>query len=149
MLGADVLVAQALSFFGGHIQDALALGAKGNFDRGGDALADGDAGFNLFANRFDGALLTQEAVGQGLVLAHQAEQKMLGFDVRAAVLAGFVPRKKYDASRFFRIPFEHVSSLLPRGHRSRRPQPREYAERHVPASESGYNARRAPDCAWR
>jgi hypothetical protein len=32
---------------------------------------------------------------------------VFGLDVRAAVLAGFVPCKEYDASRFFCIPFEH------------------------------------------
>src|SRR6266849_4107910 len=74
---------------------------------------------------------------------------MLRLDVRAAVLAGFVPRKKYDASRFLCITFEHVSSLLPSGARSPRPQPGEFAERHVPASVSGHTARRAPGCASR
>src|SRR4029077_3568297 len=112
-------------------------------------LANRDARFNLFANGLDRALLPQKSVRQRLVLAHQAEQQMLGLDVRAAILAGFVPRKKYDASRLFRIPFEHVSSLLPLGPRSLRPQPREFAERHVPIPEPGRTARRASNCASR
>jgi len=107
MLGADMLVAEPLRFFCRHIKDALALRAKRDFDRRGDALADGDAGFDLFANRFDRALLAQETVGQRFVLAHQAEQQMLRLDVRAPVLAGFVPGKKDDASRFLSISFEH------------------------------------------
>src|SRR6266852_5486237 len=131
MLGADVLVAETLRFFRRHIKDALALRAERHFDGGRDALADGNAGFDLLANRFDRALLAQETVGQGFVLAHQAEQQMLGLDVRAAILAGFVPCKKDDASRFLGITFEHVSSLLPQGYRSQRPQPCEYAERRV------------------
>src|SRR5712691_11115489 len=147
MLGADVLVAQSLRFFRRHVKDALALRAQRHFDGSGDALADGDAGFDLLAYRFDRALLAQKTVGQRFVLAHQAEQQMLRLDVRAAILAGFVPRKKYDASRFLCITFEHVSSLLPRGSRSRRPQSRELAERHVPAQVSGHTARRAPGCA--
>src|SRR5216110_1526660 len=134
MLGADVFVAETFRFFRRHV---------------GDALADGDAGFNLFSYRFDRALLPQETVGQGFVLAHQAEQQMLGLDVRAAILAGFVPGEKYDASRFLCITFEHVSSLLPRGSRSPRPQPREFAARHAPAPVSGHTARRAPGCASR
>jgi hypothetical protein len=52
--------------------------------------------------------LPQEAIGQGFVLAHQAEQQMLGLDVRAAILAGFVSRKENNASCFFCIAFEHV-----------------------------------------
>src|SRR5712664_3517976 len=137
MLGADVLVAEALRFFRRHIRDPLAL------------PADRYAACDLVAYQFARALLAQETVGQGLVLAHQAEQQMLRLDVRAAILAGFVPRKKYDASRFLCITFEHVSSLLPLGSRSRRPQPREFAERHAPAPESGHTARRAPGCASR
>src|SRR6266566_9100483 len=74
---------------------------------------------------------------------------MLRLDVRAAILAGFVPRKKYDASRFLCVTFEHVSSLLPLGPPSRRPQPREFAERHAPAPVPGHTARRAPGCASR
>src|SRR5260370_42698892 len=148
MLGADVLVAEALRFFRGHIEDALALRAERHFDGSRDALADGDAGFDLLAYRFDRALLPQETVGQGLVLAHQAEQQMLGLDIRAAILAGFVSCKKYDASRFLLITFEHVSSLLPLGPPPLKPQPREFAERHVPAPEPGRIARRAPGCGW-
>src|SRR6266700_7089648 len=138
MLGADVLVAEPLRFFRRHVKDALALRAERHFDGGRDALSDGDAGFDLLAYRFDRALLPQETVGQGFVLAHQAEQQMLGLDVRAAILAGFVPGEKYDASRFLCITFEHVSSLLPRGSRSRRPPSRELAESHVPAQVSGH-----------
>src|SRR5215470_13058554 len=72
---------------------------------------------------------------------------MFRLDVRAAVLAGFITREKYDATRFLCITFEHVSSLLPLGPRPLRPQPRGYAERHVPALVRGRNARRAPGCA--
>src|SRR5207245_1152227 len=149
MLGAHVLVTEALRLFRRHIKDALALRAERHFDGRRDALANGDAGFDLFAYRLDRALLAQEAVGQRFVLAHQAKQQMLRLDVRAAILAGFVPCKKYDASRFLCIPFEHVSSLLPQEPRPPRPQPRESAERHAPAPVSGRTARRAPGCASR
>jgi len=49
----------------------------------------------------------QEAVGQCLVLAQQAQQQVLGLDVGRAELAGLVPRKEDDAPRLFCIAFEH------------------------------------------
>src|SRR6266436_5419062 len=149
MLGADMLMAEPFRFFCRHIKDALALRAQRHFHRSGNPFANRDARFDLFANRFDRPLLPQKSVRQRLVLAHQAEQQMLRLDVRAAVLAGFVPRKEYDPTRFLCVPFEHVSSLLPLGPRSRRPQPREIAERHVPVPEPGRIARRASNCASR
>jgi len=107
VLCADVLVAQALRFFRRHVQDALAFRAQRHFHRSGNALADGDTGFNFFSDGFDRALLPQESICQRFVLAHQAEQQMLRLNVRTSILAGFVPGKKDDASRFFCISFEH------------------------------------------
>src|SRR5260370_36774747 len=74
---------------------------------------------------------------------------MGGSDERGVNLAGVVAGKKYDTTRFLGITFEHVSSLLPLGSRSPKPQPREFAERHVRAPVSGRTARRAPSCASR
>src|ERR1700741_3193932 len=74
---------------------------------------------------------------------------MFGFDVRAPVLAGFVPGKKDDATRFFCISFEHVSSLLPRGSPSLRLSPSESAEHHVPVPPHGHILPLAPGCASR
>ena len=107
MLGAHVLMPESFRFFRGHVQDALALRAERHFHRRGDALANRDARFDLFSNGFDRALLPQESVRQGFVLAHQAQQQVLGLDVRAAVLAGFVPGKKDYTSRFLCISFKH------------------------------------------
>ena len=149
MLRPDVLVPEPFGLFRGHVQDALALSAERDFDGGGDAFANRDAGLDLFPDRFDRTLLPQETVGQGLILAHQSEQQMFGLDVRAAVLAGFVSCEKYDATRFFCVAFEHVSSLLPLGPRSLEPQPREFAERHVQVRVSGRIAQRAPGCGSR
>src|SRR2546429_3451465 len=111
--------------------------------------SDLDARLNLFTNGFDRALLAQEAVGQSFVLAHQAKQQMLRFNVGTAILAGFVSCKKDDATRFLCIPFEHVSSLLPQGPRPPWPQLRGYAELHVPAPGCGCNAQRARGYASR
>src|SRR5215467_740912 len=147
MLRSDVFVAQTFGLFRGHVQDALALRAQGHFDRSGNALANSDAGFNLFANGFDGTLLAEKTVGQSLVFAHQAEKQMLRLNIWAAILAGLVPGKEYDTTRFLCIAFEHVSSLLPQGPRPRQPQLRGYAERRVPAPGCGGNARRASNCA--
>src|SRR3974390_1243624 len=107
MLGADVLVAEAFRFFRSAVQNALAFGAERHLDGRGDALANGDAGLDLFPNGLDGTLLAEEAVCQSFVLAHQAKQKVLGLDVRTAVLAGLIPRKENDTTRFFRISFKH------------------------------------------
>src|SRR5205823_5665770 len=90
--------------------------------------------------------LHQNFRAEALLFAEHTEQKMFGLDIRAAILAGFVSCKKYDASRFLCITFEHVSSLLPLGPRSLKPQPREFAERHVPAPVCGRTGRRAPGC---
>src|SRR5208283_5629663 len=106
MLCSHVLMAQALRFLRRHIQDALALRAQGHFHGRGNALANGDARFDLFANGFDGALLAQEPVGKRLVFAHQTQQEVLGLDVRATVLAGLVPGEKYDAPGFLCVSFE-------------------------------------------
>src|SRR5882724_1835252 len=90
MLGANMLDAETFGFFAGHIEDSLALRAERHFDRGRNTFADGDASFDLFADRFNRALLPQEAIGQCFVLAHQTEQQMLGLDVRTSVLTGFI-----------------------------------------------------------
>ena len=102
-----MLVAEALRLFRSAVQNALAFGAERHFHGSGDALADGDAGLDLFPDGFDGTLLAEEAVRQGFVLSHQAKQQMLSLDVGAAVLAGLIPREEDDTTRFFRISFEH------------------------------------------
>ena len=119
MFGADVPVAEALGFFGGEIQDALGFLAERDFHGRGDALANGDALFDLFADGLDGAVGTQKTIGQCFVLAHQAEQQVLGLDVRGTVLAGFVARKKYDASCLLSVAFKHGSTRFSLSTRTR------------------------------
>ena len=115
MLGADVLVPEPFGFFGGVVQDALAFLAQRDFHRGGDALAHGDARFDFLADGFDRAVRAQKSVGQRLVFAQQAEQQVLGLDVRAAVLARLVPREKDHAPCLLCIAFKHGSPTLSRG----------------------------------
>ncbi len=112
MFGAYVLMAQPLGLFGSEVQDALALLAQRHFDGRGDALANGDARFDLLADGLDRAVRAQESIRESLILAHQAEQQMLGLDVRASVLAGLVASEKDDATGLFRIAFKHGSALF-------------------------------------
>src|SRR5579864_8563778 len=107
MLCANILIAGALSFLGGIVQDALALLAQGYFDGRGYALADGDSGFDLVADRFDGVMASQEVIGQCLVFTHQTEQQMFGFDVRASVLTGLIACEENYASGFLGESLKH------------------------------------------
>jgi hypothetical protein len=109
VFGADVLVGEAFGFFGGVGEDALALVGERQVDRGGDLLADGGVALDLLADGFDGCVRTQEAVGERLVLAQQAEQQVLGLDVRRAELAGLVAGKEDNSSRLLGLAFEHIS----------------------------------------
>ena len=108
VLGADVPVGQPLGFFGGVCQNPLALVAQGKVHGSGNFLPDGGMPLDLFADGFNGGVRAQKPVGQRLVLAQQAQQQVLGLDVRAAELARFVAGKEYYAPGFFRVPFEHV-----------------------------------------
>ena len=114
MLGADVLVVQALGFFGAIGQHALALVAQRQIHRSRNLFADGGVDFDLLANGFDGGVRAQEPVRQRFVLAQQSQQQVLGFDVRTAELAGLIPREEDHSPGLLRIPFKHSSyRLLP------------------------------------
>ena len=112
MFGSDVLVAEPFRFFGGVIEDALAFLAERHFDRRGNAFANGDARFNLLADGFDRAVRPQKTVRERLVFAQQSEQQVLRLDVRAAILAGLVPREKDYSPSLFCIAFKHGSPTL-------------------------------------
>ena len=110
MLGADVLVAEALGLFGGIGKHALALVRKRQVNGGGDFFADGSVRFNLLADRVHRGVRAQEAVGQRLIFAQEAKQQVLGLDIRRAELAGLIPREEDHAPCLLRIAFEHVFS---------------------------------------
>src|SRR5713226_2008086 len=76
-------------------------------------LANGGVPFDLLPNGIDSGVRSKEAIGQRLVLAEQTEQQMLGFNVRAAELAGFVPREKYYPACFLRVAFKHRPYRVP------------------------------------
>ena len=107
MLSAYVLMAKPFSLLGCVIEDALALLAERNFHRRGDALANRDTRLNLLADGLDGAMGAQKTIGQRLVFTHEAEQEVLGFDVRASVLTGLIAREEDHAAGLFRIAFKH------------------------------------------
>ena len=109
MLGADVLVAEPLGFFGAIGQHALALVAQRQIDRRRNLLANRGVTFDLLANGFHGRVRAQEPVRQRLVFAQQAQKQMLGLDKWAAELARLVPREEDDSSGFFRITFKHTA----------------------------------------
>jgi hypothetical protein len=82
VLGADVLVREPLGFLRRVGKHALALVAERQVYRGRYLFPDGGVAFDLLADRFDRGMRTQEAIGQGLVFAQQAEQQVLSLDVR-------------------------------------------------------------------
>ena len=112
VLGADVVVQQPVGFFGRELQDALGFRAERNLDRGRDLLAEHGAPFDFLADALEGQVGPREdAAGQPLALADQAQQEVLGFDRDAAELTRFVPGEEEDAPRSFRVAFEHPGYL--------------------------------------
>src|ERR1700722_2985694 len=119
---------QALGFFRGVGEHALALVAQRQIDRGRDLFADRGMSFDLLANGFDRGVRTQETIGQGLVFAQKSEKQVLSLNVRRPELAGFVAREKDDAPGFLRIAFKHnaLPPDLPGRERTGLPDPTLY-----------------------
>ena len=113
VFGADVLVVQAFGLFRAIGQHALALVAQRQIHRSGNLLADGGVPFDLLADGFHRRVRPQEAVGQRLILPQQSQQQMFGLDIRAAELAGLVPREEDYSSRFLRVALKHNSCDAP------------------------------------
>src|SRR5271156_1099604 len=112
MFRTHVFVPEAFRFLGREIQYALALLAQRNLHRSRNALTHGDARFDFLADGFDRAMRAQETVGERLVLAQQSQQQVLRLDVRAAILARFVPCEKDYAPSFFCIAFKNGSPTV-------------------------------------
>src|SRR5271169_107890 len=107
MFGTNVPVRQALRFFSGIGQHALALIAQRKVDRRRDFLSNRGVTLDLLADRFNRGMRAQEPIGQGLIFAQEPQQQVLGLDVRRPELACFVARKKDYAPGFLRITFKH------------------------------------------
>ncbi len=112
VLGADVVVQQPVGFLGGILENALGLGAEGDFDRGRDLLAEHGPAFDLLANALEGEVRAREnTAGQTLALANQSEKQVLGLNRDAAELTRLVPREEENPPSSFRITFEHPGYL--------------------------------------
>ena len=116
MLGADVVVQQPVGFVGRKLQHALRLGAERNLDRRRDLLAEHRAALDLLADVLERQVRAREdAAGEPLAFADQAEEQMLGLDRNAAELAGLISGEEENPSRPFRVAFEHPACLRVRG----------------------------------
>src|SRR5215469_8259725 len=109
MFCPDMLMRKAFCFLCGVRQYPLAFIAQRQVDRCRNLLPDRSMAFNLFTDRFNRSMRTQEAIGQGLVFAQKSQQQMFGLYIRRPELAGFIARKKDDAPCFLRITFEHIA----------------------------------------
>ena len=108
VLRADVVVEQPVGLFRRKLQHALGFGAEGDFDRGRDLLAEDGAALDFLADAFEGQMGSgKDAAREPLAFADETEEQMLGFNRDAAQLAGLVAREEEDASRSFRVAFEH------------------------------------------
>ena len=109
MLGPDVLVVQPFGFLGAIRQHALALMAQRQVDGSRNLFPQRGVRLDLLADGFHRRAGAQEAVGERLVFAQQAQQQMLGLDARAAELAGLVAGEEDHSPGFFGITFKHSS----------------------------------------
>src|SRR6185369_3263616 len=100
MLGAYMFVRQALRFFGGKRQHALALIAEWKVNAGGNLFPNSGVALDLFSDRLHRRMLAEEAIGESLVLAQKTEQQVLRLDVRGTELTRLIARKENHASRF-------------------------------------------------
>ena len=113
VLGADVLVIEPLGFFRAIGQHALALVAQREIDGRGNLLPNGGVPLDLLADGIHRGVRAEEPVGQRLILPKQTQQQVLGFDVRAAELAGLIPREKDHPACFLRVAFKHRPYRFP------------------------------------
>ncbi len=113
MFGANVAMRQALGFFCGIGEHALALVAQREVDRGRDLFPDRGVSLDLLANGFNRGMGAQEAIGQGFVFAQKSQKQVLRLNVRRPELAGFVAREKNYTPGFLRIAFKHNVPLPP------------------------------------
>ena len=113
MLGADVVVQEAIGFFRGELQDPLGLGAERDLDRGRNLLAKDRAPFDFLADVLERQVRPGEnPAGQALPFSDQAEKQVLRLDRDAPELARFVAGKKQYPPRSFRVPLEHPAAYV-------------------------------------
>ena len=112
VLGADVVVQQAIGFFGGKLQHALGFGAERELDRGRHLLAEDRPAFDFLADVFERQMgAGKDPAGQAFAFANQTEEQVLGLNGDASELTGLVTGEEEDSSGPFGIPFEHPAYL--------------------------------------
>ena len=126
VLGPDVVVQQPVGFFGRKLQHALRFRAERNLDRGRDLLAEDRPAFDFLADVLERQVRAREdAAGQPLAFANQAQKEVLGLDGDAAELTGLVAGEEENSPGPFGVPFEHPAYLgksrCSWGHGTRRP----------------------------
>ena len=112
VLGADVVVQQAVGFFGRKLQHALGFRAERDLDRGRDLLAEHRPAFDFLADVLERQVRAREdPAGEPFALANQAQQEVLGLDRDAAELTGLVAGEEENSPGPFGVPFEHPAYL--------------------------------------
>ena len=105
MLRADVFMAEPIRFFNGVLEDSLTFLAQRHFRRSGNAFLNLDVRFDFIPNRLD--MRTGHST-----LAHDTEQEVLGLNVPASVLTGFVACEENCASGLLGISLKHFGESL-------------------------------------
>ena len=114
VLGADVVVEHPLRLLGGVAERALALGGERDVDGGRHLVAVERPALDLLADGLHREVaLGEDAGGQPLALADEAEEEVLRLDRVAAQLAGFVAGEEDHPTGTLRITFKHLASGPP------------------------------------
>ena len=111
MLRPNVLVTEAIGFFCRVGQDALAGGGQREIDRNRVRRTFAEALLDAIAkhSNSDGPL---KILGEDCcAFSQQAEEEVLGFDLRRSELARFIAGLEDDASRWFGVALKHGSIL--------------------------------------
>jgi hypothetical protein len=104
-----MFMAQPLRLLRGVCQHPLAIGGKRQVHAGRNCFADNCEPLDLPADRFHRTVGAKEAVGQRLILAQDAQQHVLGIDIRRAELTRLVPREEDHTARLLGVLVKHFS----------------------------------------
>ena len=108
MLGPDIVVEQAIRFFGRKLQHPFRFSAERNLHRRGHLLAEHRTAFDVLPNPFEGQVRTgEDTTGQAFALPDQTEQQVLCFDRDTPQLARLVAGKEQHAAGTLCITLEH------------------------------------------
>ena len=112
VLGADVVVQQAVGLFGGRLEDALGFGAERDSDRRRDFFAENRTAFDFLADVFERQVRAREdPARQTFTFPDESEQQVLGFNRHTPELTGLVPGKEENSSCPLGVPLKHPGNL--------------------------------------